>query len=142
MVRSYQNYYETNFEDHTAWFEADIAAFMRAGYSKASPSQYGQPALLTANVSKDGGWGGCKDRPDPSWRNIPIEHLAIDEEMYGELVAAMEKTGFWAADAWYANHKGNRAYAFEKWKNDGFLHMPVLFIGAKWDTICATSTSR
>ena len=40
------------------------------------------------------------------------------------------------------NHKRNREYAFNKWKNDGYLHMPVLFIGARFDGVCATTDTR
>ena len=138
---SYMNFYEKNFEDATSWFDADIASAIRQLYSKGNPASYGKPAL-TANVTKNSGWFGGTAKPDPNWKSLPIERNVLDEETYNELVAAMEKTGFWGADAWYLNHARNRAYALEKWKNDGYLHMPVLFIHAKFDGVCATSNSK
>ena len=138
---SYMSFYETNFQDATDWFDADIPGVLKVLYRKGSPASLGSPAI-TANVTKDGGWAGGSDKPDPKWRDIPIDSTVLDEEIYSELVDKMQKTGFWGADAWYSNHKRNRAYSLEKWKNEGYLHMPVLFIGAKYDGVCATGASR
>ena len=135
------NFYETSFKDVTAWFDSDIPSFVRLVYSKGDPASYGKEAI-TANVTRDGGWFGGESKPDPNWKMIPIENNVLDEEMYADVVAALSKTGFFGADAWYMNHKRNRAYSLEKWKNEGYLHMPVLFVGAKYDGVCATSNSR
>ena len=91
-------------------------------------------------MSKDGGWFGGK--LDPKLAERSLDYTVLDEEMYNELVEAMQRTGFFGADAWYANHARNRAYSLEKWKNDGDLHMPVLFIHAKFDATCATTLTR
>ncbi|KAF7196879.1 Epoxide hydrolase A [Pseudocercospora fuligena] len=136
----YQRFYQVNFEKATSWFDSDVAACMRAFYAKGSPASLGKPAF-TANVQKDGGWFGGLEKPDPAWKQIPIEATCIDEEIYKDLVEAMERTSFYGADAWYANHETNRKYFFEKAKNDGYLHMPTLFIHARYDTICDTFTS-
>lgn len=136
---SYMNFYEQDFEKATGFFDADIPGVLRAFYAKKPPTGYGKPAF-TSTVTKDGGWFGGAAKPDPALRNIP--DLVIEEDMYKDLVAAMEKTGFWAADAWYSNHKRNRAYSLEKWKHGGHLHMPVLFIEAQFDSICDTAVSR
>ena len=133
-------FYEEEFERATNWFDSDVASFMRLAYSKGDPATYRKSAF-TATVAKDGGWFGGAQQPDPNWKHIPIENTVLDEEIYAELVAAMERTGFWGADSWYMNHKRNRAYSLDKWKNDGYLHMPVLFIGARFDAICATTDS-
>ncbi|SMQ54626.1 unnamed protein product [Zymoseptoria tritici ST99CH_3D7] len=138
---SYQRFYEQDFEKATSWFDADVGAFIRAAYSRGDPANLGQPAR-TANVVKDGGWFGGVEKPDANWKKIPASAIVIDEEVYTELVAAMEKTGFWGADSWYSNHEANRKYFFEKAKNDGYIHMPTLFIQAKYDTICDTVNSR
>ncbi|RDW70977.1 alpha hydrolase-15 [Coleophoma cylindrospora] len=136
----YQVYYERNFEEATAFFDKDIFGFTRAIYSKGKPANLGQPAL-TAKVVQDGGWfGGAKELPK-MFHNIPIENLVLDEELFHEVVAAMEKTGFWSANAYYMNHKLNREYNLQKGKNNAVLDFPVLFIEAKWDTVCATATS-
>ena len=91
---SYMKFYEESFETATAWFEADIPGFIRLGYREGDPASYGKPAR-TSTVTRDGGWAGGIPKPDPSWRHIPISKTILDEEMYAELVAAMEKTGFW-----------------------------------------------
>jgi soluble epoxide hydrolase/lipid-phosphate phosphatase len=125
---SYQKFYETNFEQASAFFDADIPAFLRASRVKGNPDNVGKPGAL-AHVQKDGGWMGGAEKPDPKYRHIPLEYTVYDsEETYIEFVAAMEKTGFWAADAWYSNHERNRAYTLKNRKNEGNLEFPVLFV--------------
>lgn len=137
----YQRYYQLDFEKATAFFDKDPAAFLRVGYSKGKPENLGKPAF-TSQVVSAGGWFGGIEKPDPSWRQIPSSAMCIEEDVYEALVKAMEKTGFWGGDAWYANHDANRKYFLEKAKNNGYLHMPTLFIEAKYDTICDTVNSR
>lgn len=125
---SYQKFYETDFEKASAFFDADIPAFLRASRTKGDPNLLGKPSAL-AYVSKQGGWMGGAEKPDPKFRHIPLEYTVYEsEEAYNEFVEAMEKTTFWPADAWYANHAANRAYTLEKRKNDGNLEFPVLFV--------------
>lgn len=138
---SYMNFYETNFEDASNFFDSDIRAICRLLRGKGNPEVYGKPAMITANVTKDGGWLGGMPKPDPKWREIPVENLVLDEEMFDEFASAMEKGSFWTADAWYSNHARNRAYSLNKWKNNGNLDMPVLFVHAKWDAVCATENT-
>jgi soluble epoxide hydrolase/lipid-phosphate phosphatase len=124
----YQKFYETDFDKASAFFDADIPAILRALRLKGNPESVGKPSP-TAHVSKDGGWMGGAEKPDPKHRHIPLEYTVYDsEETYNEFVAAMEKTGFWAADAWYSNHGRNRAYTLENRKNEGNLEFPVLFV--------------
>jgi soluble epoxide hydrolase/lipid-phosphate phosphatase len=138
---SYQKFYETDFEKAVAMFDSDIRAVTRVLRTKGDPDRVGKPAI-TANVVKDGGWFGGK-KPDPAWRDMPIEATVFeDEESFDELASAMEKTGFWGADAYYANHSRNRTYVLENRKNDGYLDMPVLFIHAAYDTVCETDNPR
>jgi soluble epoxide hydrolase/lipid-phosphate phosphatase len=138
---SYQHFYEQDFEKATSWFDADPAAVLRALYAKGKPGGLGKPAV-TATVVEDGGWFGGAEKPDPNLKKIPISAISIDEETYAELVAAMKATGFWGADSWYSNHKANRKYFDEKAKNDGYLHMPTLFIEARFDAVCDSAVSR
>ena len=115
-----------------------VRAFLRQQRGQGNPASHGQPAP-TANVSKDGGRAGGIAKPDPAWQRIPIENTVYDsEETFDEFATAMEKTGFWPADAWYLNHERNRAYSLGKWKNNGYLDMPALFVHAKYDGVCAT----
>jgi soluble epoxide hydrolase/lipid-phosphate phosphatase len=159
---AYQKFYETDFEKASAFFDADIPAILRALRLKGDPESVGKPAA-TAHVVKDGGWMGGAEKPDPKYRHIPLEYTVYDsEETYNEFVAAMEKTGFWTADAWYSNHDRNCAYTLENRKNEGNLEFPVLFVShsilvyvwatavykdptdttqqihATYDTVCAT----
>lgn len=138
---SYMNFYETNAEKASDFFDADIRGVLRALRMKADPSIYGKPAAVTANVTRDSGWMGGVEKPDPKWRDIPVDNIVLDEEAFEDLTSAMEKTGFWTADAWYLNHKRNRTYSLEKWKNSGVLDMPVLFVHAKYDVVCATTNN-
>ncbi|KAF2159597.1 hypothetical protein M409DRAFT_60666 [Zasmidium cellare ATCC 36951] len=137
----YQRFYQLDFEKATEFFDKDPAAFIRAGYSKGKPDALGKPSF-TSQVVSAGGWFGGIEKPDPAWKQIPSENVVIDEDVFEALVKAMEKTSFWGADAWYANHDTNRKYFFDKAKNDGYLHMPTLFIEAKFDTVCDTVNSR
>lgn len=127
---SYQKFYETDFEKASAFFDADIPAFLRASRTKGDPSALGKPSPL-AFVAKDGGWMGGAEKPDPKLRHIPLEYTVYEsEESYNEFVEAMEKTGFWPGDAWYSNHARNHAYAMEKRKNNGNVEFPVLFVSS------------
>jgi soluble epoxide hydrolase / lipid-phosphate phosphatase len=76
-----------------------------------------------------------------NWRHIPNEMIVLDEDMFNEFVTEMEKNGFWTADAWYYNHERNKKYIGANAKNDGNLKMPVLFVHAKYDTVCATDNN-
>lgn len=125
---SYQKFYETDFEKASAFFDADIPALLRASRTKGSPASLNEPAP-TSQVYEEGGWFGGASAPDPKFRHIPLEYTVYDsEETYQEFVAAMEKTGFWAADAWYSNHAANIDYVSKQRKNDGNLDFPVLFV--------------
>ncbi|KAM0715926.1 hypothetical protein Q7P37_008440 [Cladosporium fusiforme] len=139
---SYQKFYETDFEKASAFFDADIPAFLRASRTKGNPDAVGKPSPL-ASVMGDGGWMGGAEKPDPNFRHIPLEYTVYDsEESYNEFVQAMEKTSFWPADAWYMNHAANRAYTLEKRKNGGNIEFPFLFIHATYDTVCATDNPK
>ena len=138
---SYMVFYQTNFDRATAFFDADPTAVLRALYTKGSPEAVKRPAV-TANVCKDGGWFGGTEKPNPGLRLIPSEHLSIDEETMTELVRAMQKTGFYPADAWYMNNARNRQYTLEKRRNDGVLTMPVLFVHAAYDPVCTSNKPK
>ncbi|THW45521.1 alpha/beta-hydrolase [Aureobasidium pullulans] len=136
---SYQAYYEQEFEKATAWFDKDPRGFLKAGFTKGNPKGVGKPGPLSRTV-EDGGWMGGAEKPIPA-SMIPDEYVTIDKETLDELVAAMEKTGFWPGNAWYMNHKANRAFNLENQKNNAHLKFPVLFIEAGYDTVCDTVSS-
>lgn len=138
----YMAYYEESFDKITAWVDSDSAAMLKVCMAKADGSaNYGKPAF-TSNVRKDGGWFGGIPKPLAEWRDIPFEGSIMGKDVLEELIAAMKKTGWFAANSYYMNHKRNRAFNLKNQKNEGHFEKPLLFIEAKWDNICETSTSR
>jgi soluble epoxide hydrolase / lipid-phosphate phosphatase len=137
---SYMKFYETDFEKATAWYESDVRAALRAFRGIGDPATYQKPAR-TANVSQDGGWFGGIAKPDPRWREIPADKIVLDDATFDEFATGMEKTGFWGANAWYANHARNREYSHRDLPEDGYLKMPILCVHAKWDGVCATESN-
>ena len=142
---SYMEFYERDFEKATAFFEADSAGVVKVLGHKASTAGYRQPAV-TATVTQDGGWFGGLAKPPPEFHNARVEDSVYAAsgfpEIQDELIQAMEKTGWWAADAYYLNDQRNRAFNLEKSVNGGVLEFPFLFIEAMWDFICDTKNSR
>lgn len=133
----YQAYYEESFEKANAWYEKQIPPLIKIFYRKSSPSVLGTLAH-TATVRKGGGrFHGEGTLPD-----TPLDESSLSEEIYDELVSAMEKTSFFPADAYYMNHARNRDFVLTNRKNHGVLTMPCLFIQAKYDTVCDTASSR
>ena len=53
----------------------------------------------------------------------------------------MTLNGFFGPNSWYMNHLANRAYARQA-PNAGQLALPVLFLGARYDSTCETTRSR
>jgi len=76
-------------------------------YAKGNPGGTSKPAM-TATTVRDGGWWGGKEKPDPAWKEISNSAMCVDEELYEDLVTAMETTGWFGADAWYMNHDRNK----------------------------------
>ncbi len=54
---------------------------------------------------------------------------------------ALTRNGFFGPDSFYMNHEANEVYA-DKFVNDGWLEMPVLFLAAQYDYVCESITSR
>ncbi|ORY64208.1 Alpha/Beta hydrolase protein [Pseudomassariella vexata] len=137
----YQAFYEQDFEKATAWFDSGVAGFMKFIFAKRPLPQLGQPSG-TARTVLDGGWfGGPEKSPTPPAEAAfdNAEFIASDELM-DDVIKAMKKTGFFGADAYYANHKRNRAYNTAEHVNP-VLEMPVLYIEGKFDAICDTAVS-
>lgn len=137
---SYQAFYEQSFEKAVAWFEKDIRGILKASFTRGNPAGVGKPSPLS-NVVKDDGWFGGISKP-PSADMIPDHLTILDKDIFEALVVAFEKTGFWPGDAWYLNHAANRAFNSANGKKDFRLTIPVLFIEAKYDTVCDTLNSR
>jgi pimeloyl-ACP methyl ester carboxylesterase len=131
----YQLFYEQDFEGARAAFEADVAATFKALYRGGSAKDRGRPSP-TARITRDGGWfGGMGRAPD-----VPRDASVLSEDELGEYVAAFERTGFFGADAWYANNDANLRYA-ARVPGGGVLRLPVLFVHATYDVVCETVDS-
>ena len=131
----YQLFYEQDFEGARAAFEADLPATFKALFRSGSANEKGRPSL-TARITRDGGWfGGGGRAPD-----LPRDPAVMSETDLAEYVGAFERTGFFGPDAWYANNDRNLEYAARV--RDGVLRLPVLFLHARYDTICETVESK
>jgi pimeloyl-ACP methyl ester carboxylesterase len=132
----YQLYYRENFDKAQAVFEANIGATLRALFRKGDPSRARKPAG-TALVRRDGGWfGGRPEAPD-----LPLDTGVVTEADLDTYVAALTRNGFRGPDSWYMNPDANRAYR-DSSVNEGRLDMPVLFLHAAYDYVCATVDTR
>ncbi len=131
----YQLFYERDFEGARAAFEADLPATFKALFRSGTAHEKSRPAL-TARITRDGGWfGGAGRAPD-----LPRDPAVMSEAELAEYVAGFERTGFFGPDAWYANNERNLAYAARA-RDGGVLRLPVLFLHARYDTICETVDS-
>jgi pimeloyl-ACP methyl ester carboxylesterase len=132
----YQLHYRENFAAAQAEMEADPHATVRALFRAGSAARQGQPAV-TAAVRANGGWfGPGKRAPD-----MPLDTRVLSPEeaqAYGE---ALGRNGFFGPNSWYMNAQGNLGYA-QRVKQNWRLQMPVLFLHARYDYVCATVGTR
>ena len=131
---SYYRFYALGFEQAAADFEADVAATVALLYRAGSPKAVGRPAR-SASVVANGGWFGDTHRAPV----VPRDTLLLQDGDFGAVVAALSANGFRGPDSWYVNDAANMAYAAEA---PARLTLPVLFVHARWDTICDTVHSR
>ncbi|KAI1185525.1 putative epoxide hydrolase [Nemania serpens] len=132
----YMKSYEEDFEKAVAWYEKDIAGFVKACSQKSSPPK-NRFSAGTATVRKDGGWFGLPSPPPVQATGLPV----LPPDVFNSFSADMEKTGFWPGSAYYLHHKRNAEYN-GKAASGGKLTQPVLFIHAEWDLVCETKSSR
>lgn len=125
----YQLFYRENFHKARTVFEADVAATVKAIFRKGNPAGQGKPAG-TAYIRRQGGWfGGQPKAPD-----LPLDTAVLSEAELSVYVAALQRNGFFGPDSWYMNHEANRVFM----DRPGRLDLPVLFLHAAYDYICAT----
>ncbi|EXL65833.1 soluble epoxide hydrolase [Fusarium oxysporum f. sp. conglutinans race 2 54008] len=111
-----------------------IKLFFRSG----SPESYGKRSDF-ASTRKSGGWfGGAPAAPDSPFETTLFKD---DKPAFDRMVAEFERNGFDGPNHYYHNHKTNKAY-MEQAPNGGRLCYPVLFIEARWDSVCDTALSR
>lgn len=130
----YMRYYEENFARATAIFDADPYRTIKLLLRKGDASAAGLPAM-TAEVRRKGGWFG----PQAVAPDLPRDDDIISEaelEVYAE---ALSRNGFFGPDSYYMNHAANAAYVAG---HPEHLALPVLFLHARYDYVCATVDSR
>ncbi len=82
-------------------------------------------------IRRNGGWfGPAGEAPD-----IPRDDDVISAEDLSVYADALARNGFFGPNAYYMNHTDNAAYAAQA-HQDGYLDMPVLFLGARYDYVC------
>ena len=126
----YMRFYEENFSDATAGFEANPDNTAKALFRRGDPAGRGKPSR-TAFVRQNGGWFG----PDNVAPDVPRDDSVVSAADLSTYAAAMTRTGFFGADSYYMNHERNGTYA-ETAQAGGILEMPVLFIAARYDYTC------
>lgn len=130
----YQLYYEENFTRATQVFAADPYLTMKLLLRKGNPADAGKPAF-TSRVRAQGGWFGPLDAaPD-----MPRDDDVVSEADLRGYAEALARNGFFGPDSYYMNHAANARYAATAGEH---LAMPVLFLGARYDYVCETMTSR
>lgn len=128
----YQCFYEENFEAATSAFDAAPYNVMKALFQKGNPASEGQPAI-TAFTRQHNGWFGGMPVPD-----VPRDDDIISEEDLQTYANHLKEHTFFGPDSWYMNHEANAAYGATKTDDD--LSMPVMFLHARYDSVCATLT--
>jgi pimeloyl-ACP methyl ester carboxylesterase len=132
----YQLHYRENFAAAQAEMEADPYATVRVLFRGGAPSRMGQPSVTSA-VRANGGWFGPARRAPDSPLDMRV--LTVEEaEVYAE---ALGRNGFFGPNSWYMNGQGNLDYA-NRVKQNWRLAMPVLFLHARYDYVCATVGTR
>ncbi|KAL6856560.1 Alpha/Beta hydrolase protein [Trichoderma novae-zelandiae] len=130
---SYQAFYEQHFDRAVAQLNKDPHSVLRSIFRRPDrlPDDARSPK---ATVLRDLSWFGSSDSPPPA-SAVKDEELIIRLDVFQELVAAMEETGWGPAGSYYMNHEANREYNLLHSKHNGKLLMPVLFIQARWDDV-------
>ncbi|KAH7085875.1 Alpha/Beta hydrolase protein [Paraphoma chrysanthemicola] len=132
----YMRYYEISAEQSIKSFEGEIEKITKVLYSRSRPENL-EKRSFTARVIRDGGWFGGKPEALP---DVPLEYTSLDESLYTNLLKSHKKHGFFPPTAYYLNHDVNAEYAKSE-KNGGVLDFPVLYIDAKYDTVCSPSVT-
>ncbi|KAI0388946.1 alpha/beta-hydrolase [Xylariaceae sp. FL0594] len=138
----YMAHYEESFETCIAKvYDPNIETLCKLLYAPTPPgttrADASKPAF-TVSIPKNGGlFGGGSAVPPPEALPTPL----LAGEVFDALVQAMKKMGFWAATAYYMNHRENAAFNDSK-ANGARLEKPVLFVHWEYDFVCATVGTR
>ena len=133
----YIAFYQEDFDLATKAFDADPLSAIHILFRSGDPAGEGLPAL-TATTRARGGWFGPKGAPAPK---IPRDGRVLSKEEAQAYADALTRNGFAGPDSWYMNGATNAAYA-ETARDAWRLDMPVLFVHAAYDYVCATIDSK
>jgi len=134
----YQVYYEQHWEASVKAWDDNIDRITKVLYTPNKPEEFGKPAAATSRLLRDGGWFGGHPELVP---DIPLEYTFLTKSHFDNLLASHKKHGFFGPTAYYLNHERNAEFARLKEKNGGRLEFPVLYIDAKYDAVCSTTTT-
>lgn len=130
----YIAFYQESFDLATKAFDADPQSTVHALFRAGEPSVTTMPSF-TASTRARGGWFGPNGAPPP---RFPLDTRVLSEDEAQIYADSLARNGFTGPDSWYMNLAANAAYA-EKAKASWMLQMPVLFVHATYDPICATA---
>ena len=130
----YLLFYQENFERATQVFAADPYRTIKLLLRKGDPAGAGKPAF-TSRVRAQGGWFG----PLNSAPDLPRDGDVVSDDDLRVYAEALGRNGFFGPDSYYMNHAANARYAGSGRQS---LDLPVLFLGARYDYVCETATSR
>ncbi|MEL6363710.1 MAG: alpha/beta hydrolase [Pseudomonadota bacterium] len=133
----YIAFYQDNFDLATKAFDADPTSTVHALFRSGDASGVGRPAF-TATTRERGGWFGPNGAPAP---RFPLDTAVLSEDEAQVYIDALTRNGFTAPDSWYMNLEANAMYA-DKAKASWRLEMPVLFVHAAYDVVCATDNPK
>ena len=129
----YQYFYRERFDAARRGFEGNVRATVKALFRKGSPKFRGSVSHAASVRARDG-WFGPDGTPA---RDRPRDEDVITQEDEDAYVTALSANGFFGPGSWYMNAPANIAFA-ERARDRWRLDMPVLFLHALYDDICAT----
>ncbi|PNS14318.1 hypothetical protein CAC42_6831 [Sphaceloma murrayae] len=132
----YQVFYEQSPDLAARQLETAVEKTAKLFYIPPDPASWGKPSS-TATTVADGGL--FKGNPD-AMPDVPLSATMLDESLYSALVQSHRTHGGFGPTAYYLNHAENEIYAKEE-KNGGVLEFPFLYIDAKYDAVCSTTTT-
>jgi pimeloyl-ACP methyl ester carboxylesterase len=132
----YMYFYRENFDKARAGFEHSISNTTKALFRRGGPEGKGQPAITAFSRISGGFFGSLPGAPD-----VPRDESVLTEEDWHKYTSSLERNGFFGPDSWYMNGTRNIEFA-KSAKNNGRIALPVLFLHAAYDYVCATVDTR
>ncbi|HEY1708177.1 MAG TPA: alpha/beta hydrolase [Rhizomicrobium sp.] len=128
----YMMFYRENFDKARRGFEHNVTNTVKAMFRAGGPDGKGSPAMTAFTRLNNGFFGPLPGAPD-----VPRDESVLTEEDLHRYASALERNGFFGPDSWYMNGARNIAFASHA-KNGGRIDLPVLFVHAAYDYVCAT----